>query len=81
MHGKDGVEKAFDRTFADRFNIHRIRGNFPDDGLDSFQNMAKNGLFVIDRAVQEEMEGGVNLVNNQWRIPEAVQSPLSQGHQ
>jgi hypothetical protein len=70
IHGKDGIEKTFGRTFADRFNIHRTRGNFPDNGIDSFDEMAKKGLFVIDRVVQEEMGGGVDRVNNLWLIPD-----------
>ena len=72
MHGKDGVERAFGRKFADRFNIHRTRGNFPDDGIDTFQNMAEKGLFVIDRVVQEEMGGGIDPENDQWLIPDAI---------
>ena len=71
MHGKDGIERAFGRTFADRFNIHRTRGNFPNDGIDTFQPMAEKGIFVVDRVVQEEMGGGVDLVNNRWLIPDA----------
>jgi len=70
MHGKDGIERAFGRTFADRFNIHRTRGNFPNDGMDTFQGMAEQGLFVIDRVVQEEMGGGIDLDNMQWFIPD-----------
>jgi len=70
MHGKDGIEQAFGRSFADRFNIHRTRGNFPDDGMDTFQAMAEKGLFVIDRVVQEEMGGGIDLINNLWLIPD-----------
>ena len=69
MHGKDGIEQAFGRKFASRFNIHRTRGNFPNDGIDTFQAMAEKGLFVIDRVVQEEMGGGVDLANNRWLIP------------
>ena len=71
MHGRDGVEEAFGRKFADRFNIHRTRGNFPNEGMDTFQSMAEKGLFVVDRAVQEEMGGGIDLVNNSWLIPKA----------
>ena len=70
MHGKDGIEQAFGRKFANRFNIHRTRGNFPNDGMDTFQAMAEKGLFVIDRVVQEEMGGGVDLANNRWLIPD-----------
>ena len=69
MYGKDGIEQAFGRKFANRFNIHRTRGNFPNDGMDTFQAMAERGIFVIDRVVQEEMRGGVDLDNNLWLIP------------
>ncbi len=70
MLGKEGVEKAFDRKFADRFNIHRTRINFPNDGIDTFDNMAKKGVFIIDRVVQEQMGGGVDLKNDLWYIPD-----------
>lgn len=69
MHGKKGIERAFGRKFSDRFNIHRTRGNFPDDGIDTFPRMAEKGIFVIDRVVQEEMGGGVDLENDRWLIP------------
>jgi hypothetical protein len=70
MIGRQGIEKAFNRTFSNRFNIHRTRQNFPDDGIDTFENMAKTGIYVIDRVVQGEMGGGVDLKNNVWYIPE-----------
>jgi hypothetical protein len=69
MIGKEGIEKAFNRKFSNRFNIHRTRRNFPNDGVDTFENMARTGLFIIDRVVQEEMGGGVNLEDNVWYIP------------
>jgi len=69
MIGKEGVEKAFNRTFSNKFNIHRTRQNFPNNGIDTFENMAKTGIFIIDRVVQEEMGGGVNLKDNVWYIP------------
>jgi len=72
MYGKNGIEKAFGKSFADRFNIHRTRGNFPNKGIDTFQSMAEKGVFVVDRVVQEEMGGGVDLLNNQWLIPRAI---------
>jgi hypothetical protein len=70
MLGKEGVEKAFGRTFADLFNIHRTRQGFPNDGIDDFSNMAKIGVFVVDRVVQEQLGGGVDLKNNVWYIPQ-----------
>ena len=69
MIGKEGVEKAFNRTFSDKFNIHRTRINFPNNGIDSFSEMAKIGVFITDRVVQEEMNGGVDLEKNLWYIP------------
>jgi hypothetical protein len=69
MHGKEGIEQTFGQKFADRFNIHRTRGGFANEGIDSIQSMAEKGVFVIDRVVQEEIGGGVDLVNDQWFIP------------
>lgn len=69
MLGKDGVEKAFNRKFADKFNIHRTRVGFPNNGIDDFNSMAEKGIFVIDRAVQEQMNGGIDLKKDVWYIP------------
>lgn len=69
MLGKEGVEKAFGRKMAHRFNIHRTRVNFPNNGIDTFENMAKVGVYIVDRAVQEEMGGGVDLKKDRWYIP------------
>ncbi|MBT8182277.1 MAG: ADP-ribosylglycohydrolase family protein [Eudoraea sp.] len=69
MLGKEGVEASFGRTFSDKFNIHRTRVNFPNDGLDTFDEMAKTGIYIIDRVVQEEMDGGVDLEKDVWYIP------------
>ncbi len=73
MIGKEGIEQAFDQTFSNRFNIHRTRQNFPNDGIDTFENMAEKGIFVVDRVVQEQMKGGVDLKNNVWYIPQPDQ--------
>ncbi len=69
MTGKDGIEETFGRKFSNQFNIHRTRQNFPNDGIDSFENMAKNGLIIIDRVVKEEIGGTVDFENNMWIIP------------
>ena len=68
MIGQDGVEKAFDRTFSEEYNIHRTRQNFPS-GIDNFTNMANIGVFITDRVIQEELGGGIDLYNNLWYIP------------
>jgi hypothetical protein len=31
--------------------------------------MAKKGIFIIDRVVQEELKGGVDLERDVWLIP------------
>jgi hypothetical protein len=69
MMGKEGVEKAFSKEFSNRFDIHRTRVGFENDGIDTFENMAQKGIWVTDRVVQEEMKGGVDLKNNLWYIP------------
>lgn len=67
--GKEKVEKAFGRTFSDRFHIHRTRQNFPNDGIDTFGQMARTGLEIIDRVVIREMEGRISQQENNWLIP------------
>ena len=71
MIGKDGIEETFDREFSNRFNIHRTRQNFPNDGIDTFENMAKKGLIVTDRVVTEEMGGIIDLKKNIWIITQS----------
>ncbi len=69
MYGRKGVESTFGRTFSEKFNIHRTRVNFPNDGMDDFINMAKIGVYIVDRVVQEQMNGGVDLEKDVWYIP------------
>ena len=69
MIGKDGIEEAFDRKFSNKFNIHKTRQNFPNDGIDFFEKMAEKGLIIIDRVVTDEMGGTVELEKNRWIIP------------
>ena len=71
MVGKAGVEKAFNRKFANKFNIHRTRGNFPNNGIDNFTQMAERGVAIIDRVVVAEMGGRIDLKNDVWHIPNA----------
>jgi hypothetical protein len=69
MLGKEGVEKAFGRKFSNKFHIHRTRQGFPNEGIDTFEAMTQKGLWIIDRVVQEELKGGVDLNSNSWYIP------------
>lgn len=80
MLGKKELEKVFGRTFADRFHIHRTRGGFPSD-VDTFDNMAQLGVFIVDRVVREEMGGRVDFDGGRWYIPgsRATITPLQPG--
>lgn len=69
MIGKKGIEKAFNRKFSNQYNIHRTRQNFPNNGIDTFENMSEKGLIITDRVVTEEMGGTIDLENNTWIIP------------
>ena len=71
MIGKDGVEDAFGRKFSNKYNIHRTRINFSNNGIYTFDEMAKIGIYIVDRVVQEEMDGGLDLQKDVWYIPAA----------
>jgi hypothetical protein len=70
MLGKEGIENVFIRKFANKYNIHRTRRGFPDNGVDTFYNMPQKGVFMVDRIVQERMKSGVDLTENVWFIPD-----------
>ena len=69
MLGKSGVEDAFGRSFSDRFNMHRTRQNFPNDGVDTFSNMANTGISIIDQTVIDLLGGTLDTSSNTWKIP------------
>ncbi|MCA0932940.1 ADP-ribosylglycohydrolase family protein [Lutimonas saemankumensis] len=76
MIGKEGVEKAFGQKFSNKFNIHRTRQNFPDNGLDTFENMSEKGAAIADVVVIELMQGGIDLDKNVWYIPITPDEPI-----
>ena len=69
MIGKNEIEKVFDKEFAVEFNIHRTRKGFPNNGIDTFENMAKKGIAIVDRVVESKMSGSIDFKKNQWIIP------------
>ena len=70
MIGKDGIEKVFGKQFSSQYNIHRTRQGFPNNGIDTFFYMAEVGIYIIDRVVQYQMGGGIDLQKNIWYIPD-----------
>ncbi len=69
MIGKDGIENAFGRIFSNRFNIHRTRQNFPNSGINTFENLAKKGIEVTNRVLMNELDSKIDEENNSWIIP------------
>ena len=69
MIGKKGVETAFGRKFSEKYNIHRTRTGFPNNGIDTFTNMAEKGILVADRTIQEQMGGKIDTEKDCWYIP------------
>jgi hypothetical protein len=76
MLGKEGVENAFGRKFSNRFHIHRTRVGFPNEGIDTFEAMAQKGIWIVDRVVQEELNGRIDLQKNHWYIPKKLDEHL-----
>ncbi|WP_331344835.1 ADP-ribosylglycohydrolase family protein [Cellvibrio sp. UBA7661] len=68
MYGQKGIEDAFGKTFSNRFNIHRTRKNFPNNGIDTFESMADAGVLVVDKAIVELSMGSLDKVNDKWII-------------
>ncbi|MDG1902511.1 MAG: ADP-ribosylglycohydrolase family protein [Bacteroidales bacterium] len=69
MIGKKEIEKTFKRKFSNRFNIHRTRKNFPNNGIDTFENMADMGIKITDNVILNEMNGKISEKDNSWLIP------------
>lgn len=69
MYGKNAIEQAFGQTFSNRFNIHRTRRNFPNNGIDTFENMAEDGVAIVDKVVVQLMGGRIDADDDSWVIP------------
>ena len=69
MIGKEKIEEIFGREFSSRFNIHRTRKGFSNQGIDNFRNMALKGQSIVDRVVLKKMAGVIDTINNKWLIP------------
>jgi len=78
MQGRKSLEQAFEMKLSNQFNIHRTRQNFPQAGLDTFEEMARKGVSIVDRVVQEDLAGQLDLQGNTWLIPTQIDHPLPQ---
>ena len=50
---------TFETKLSNEFHIHRTRQNFPNNGIDTFENMAKNGIEIVDSVILNEMNGTI----------------------
>jgi hypothetical protein len=67
IHGKDEIEKIFNKSMSSTYNIHRTRQNFKNNGIDYFRNMSMKGTDIVDNVV-EKTGGIVDQKNNKWLI-------------
>ena len=69
--GKEGVEREFDRSFSEKYFIHRTRQNFERD-IDDFENMANDGIHIINRMIENDLNGRYDKENQLWYIPTSL---------
>jgi hypothetical protein len=67
IHGKDEIEKIFNKSMSSTYNIHRTRQNFKNNGIDDFRNMSMKGTYIVDNVVKKT-GGIVDQKNNKWLI-------------
>ena len=67
IHGKDEIEKIFNKSMSSTYNIHRTRQNFKNNGIDDFRNMSMKGIEIVDNVVKKT-GGIVDQINNKWII-------------
>lgn len=79
--GKQGVEQAFGRSFSSKFNIHRTRKGFANNGIDDFDNMAQMATAIVDQVLIQQMaaKGAEKIPSGAqcWHIPAFVPTTVS----
>jgi hypothetical protein len=71
--GKTGVEQAFKRRFSSKFNIHRTRKGFANNGIDNFDQMALMATAIVEQVVIQQMAVKLPASGPCWNIPALVQ--------
>ena len=79
MYGKEKIQTLFPIQLSNRFNIHRTRQNFENNGIDTFENMAQKGIQIINRVVVEEIQGSIE--DNYWIIPKTTHKTTTAKHE
>lgn len=66
--GKEDVEMEFERSFFEQYFICRTRQNFNRD-VDNFENMANDGILIINRMLIKELNSRLDNENDLWYLP------------
>ena len=69
IYGKAALETQFGGALSQQFNIHRTRGGFANNGLDNFERMASEGVAIVDRVVNERLQGRIDPASIRWLVP------------
>jgi hypothetical protein len=76
MLGADRVEQQFGQKLSRRFDIHRTRKGFANNGQTDFATMAAQGVAVTDKVVLQLMQGRLSKDKQCWLIP--LPAPIPQ---
>ena len=57
IYGAEKIKKLFEVEMSEKYNIHRTRINFSNDGIDDFKNMALKSMNIIEKVVTEKLNG------------------------
>ena len=69
MIGKKGIEKAFGKNLSNKFNIHRTRQNFSNNGIFTFEEMAENSCSIVEQVIIKSLNGKFISSSNSWIVP------------
>tara|TARA_B100001057_G_scaffold422227_1_gene443626 strand:+ start:565 stop:1887 length:1323 start_codon:yes stop_codon:yes gene_type:complete len=69
MLGKNEIERIMGRPLSNKYNIHRTRKGFDNNGIDTFENMAQKGVSIVNKIALIKMGGFNDKKNNRWILP------------
>ncbi|MBY6212807.1 ADP-ribosylglycohydrolase family protein [Microbulbifer agarilyticus] len=68
IYGHEKLTKWFG-PLSDEFDIHRTRGGFANSGKDTFSDMARVGVSIVDRVVKDQLGGSIDTKSDYWHTP------------
>ncbi|OBP16857.1 heme biosynthesis protein HemY [Rheinheimera sp. SA_1] len=77
MLGKTGVEQAFGRPFSSKFNIHRTRTGFANQGIDDFSQMAAKASAIVEQMLTQQLAVPQPAAAECWQIPKLLPHKIS----